>query len=197
MCPSSWTSLPPPPHPTPLGCHRAPDWAVCAIKQFPTNYFTYGMFHCYFLTLSHPLLPPLCSQICSLCLHLYSCPENGYISTIFLIPCYYTIVVFSLPDSLPSNRLYVRPPVICCQNPGVNPGTEHLEPCQSKDKLNMMVGSQFQLQETSFCNLGTWCLTSLLLTLTYIYFIVCLLPPHFHFDSLAWSHLYKALIFDY
>ena len=34
------------------------------------------MFQCYILNLSHPLLPPLCPQVCSLCLHLYSCPAS-------------------------------------------------------------------------------------------------------------------------
>ena len=38
----------------------------------------------YSRNLSHLLLPPLCLQGCSLCLSLYSFPENGLISTIFL-----------------------------------------------------------------------------------------------------------------
>ena len=45
-------------------------------------------FQCYFLNLSHALLPPLCPQICSLYLHLYSCPANRFISTIFLDSMY-------------------------------------------------------------------------------------------------------------
>ena len=36
------------------------------------------------LSSSHRLLSPLCLQVCSLCLHLYSCPANRFISTIFL-----------------------------------------------------------------------------------------------------------------
>ena len=39
---------------------------------------------CSSLHLSHPLLPPLCPQLCSLCIHLYCCPANWCISTIFL-----------------------------------------------------------------------------------------------------------------
>ena len=31
------------------------------------------MFPCYSLNLSHPLLPTLCPQVCSLCLHLHCC----------------------------------------------------------------------------------------------------------------------------
>ena len=42
------------------------------------------MLPCRFLSLSHPLLPTLCPQVCSLCLCLYSCSANRFISTIFL-----------------------------------------------------------------------------------------------------------------
>ena len=42
------------------------------------------MFQCYFLSLFHPLLPPLCPQVFSLCLCLCSCPANRFISVIFL-----------------------------------------------------------------------------------------------------------------
>ena len=31
---------------------------------------------------SHPLLPRLCSQVCSPCLHLHCCPANRFIGTI-------------------------------------------------------------------------------------------------------------------
>ena len=34
------------------------------------------------LHLSHPLLPQLCSQVCSPCLHLHCCPANRFIGTI-------------------------------------------------------------------------------------------------------------------
>ena len=36
----------------------------------------------------HFLLPPLCPQVSSLCLHLYFCPANRFISTIFLDSIY-------------------------------------------------------------------------------------------------------------
>jgi len=42
------------------------------------------MFQCYSFNLSHPLLPSLCPQVCSLGRCLYSCPANRFISTIFL-----------------------------------------------------------------------------------------------------------------
>ena len=38
---------------------------------------------CYSLSVSHPLLPPMCPQVCSLYLHLYSCPTNRFICSIF------------------------------------------------------------------------------------------------------------------
>ena len=42
------------------------------------------MFPCYSLHSSHPLLPQLGPQVCSLCLHLHCCPANKLINTIFL-----------------------------------------------------------------------------------------------------------------
>ena len=102
-----------PPHITPLGCHRALGWAPCIIQQIPPAYVflhqwaqscltlcdpmdcsTPGfhmvmyMFPCYSLHSSHPLLPPLGPQVCSLCLHLHCCPANKLISTIFLDSIY-------------------------------------------------------------------------------------------------------------
>ena len=43
------------------------------------------IFHCCSLSSSHLLLPSLYPQVSSLCLHLYSCPANRFISTIFLV----------------------------------------------------------------------------------------------------------------
>ena len=62
---------------------------------------------------SHPLLPPLCPQVCSLCLRLYCCPTNRFVSTIFLdystYMCEYAIFVFLSYFTL-YNRLWVHPP---------------------------------------------------------------------------------------
>ena len=33
-----WTSLPPTPHPTHLGCHRSLSWVPCATQQIPTQF---------------------------------------------------------------------------------------------------------------------------------------------------------------
>ena len=49
----------------------------------PIIYFTYGNvyeFQCYSLKSSHPPLPPLCPQVCSLCLCLYCFPTDRFIS---------------------------------------------------------------------------------------------------------------------
>ena len=43
---------------------------------------------------SHPLLPPLCLQVCCLC--LYSCPANRFISIIFLESIYMCVNMWYL-----------------------------------------------------------------------------------------------------
>ena len=47
-------------------------------------YIVMFMFQCYSLNLFHSLFLPLCPQVQSLQLHLYFCPANRFISTIFL-----------------------------------------------------------------------------------------------------------------
>ena len=72
MSPRSWTSLPH--HSTPLGCHREPD--LSSLHHRANSHWlsilhtVIRMFQCYSLNSSHPLLPSLCPQLCSLCLHL-------------------------------------------------------------------------------------------------------------------------------
>ena len=51
-------------------------------------YITYICFSATSLIPSHPLLPPLCSQVCSLCLRLHCCPAHRFISTSFLDSIY-------------------------------------------------------------------------------------------------------------
>ena len=51
---------------------------------------------CYSLDSSHPLLFPLCPEDCPLHLHLYSCPSNMFISTIFLNPIYIYVSIWYL-----------------------------------------------------------------------------------------------------
>ena len=57
MLPPSWASLWPPPHPTPLGHHRAWSWAPCALQHFPSS----SLFHtgqCCTYTVPSPHLTP-------------------------------------------------------------------------------------------------------------------------------------------
>ena len=56
------------------------------------------MFSCYCLNASHPLLPILCPQVCSLYLHLHYCPANRFSSIIFLDSIYmhYYMIFVSL-----------------------------------------------------------------------------------------------------
>ena len=49
ISPPSWAFLPPL-HPTPLGHHRAPSWAICATEQLPTSCLFY---ECSSPSLSH------------------------------------------------------------------------------------------------------------------------------------------------
>ena len=66
---------------TPLGCHRAWDWARWVIQQLPTDCL-FHMFQCYSLSSSYSLLPSLCPQACSLGLHLQRCPADKLVITI-------------------------------------------------------------------------------------------------------------------
>ena len=82
-----------PPHP--LGCHRASGCAPCATQRLPISLVVHVV-TCVSqgcsLNSSHPLLPPLCPQACSLCLRLYSCPANRFTSTIFLNSYIYALI---------------------------------------------------------------------------------------------------------
>ena len=91
-----------PPHSTPLGYYRVPDWAPYVIQQLPTSYLFYIWWCiCFNVALSiHPTLsfPTVSASLFSTSVSLfYSCPANRFISTIFLdstYMCYYTIFVF-------------------------------------------------------------------------------------------------------
>ena len=64
--PTSQTPSHPPPHPTPLGHHRALSWTPCAIQQLPTSYqISHSVVYIclsYSPNLSHPPLP-CCAHI--------------------------------------------------------------------------------------------------------------------------------------
>ena len=109
-----------PPHPTPLGCHRAPTLgSVCHTANSHWLSFLHlvmYMFQCYSLESSHPLLPPNCVQKSVLYVCLLCCPASRVISTIFLVldSIYmheYVIFVFLFLTYFPLyNRLWVHPP---------------------------------------------------------------------------------------
>ena len=100
---SLWTSLPPstPSHASRLSqstgrsslCHRANSHWLSVL------HLVMYMFQCYSLNLSHPLLPPLCPQVCSLCLRLCCCSANRFISTLSRFQIYAIIYDICFPFS--------------------------------------------------------------------------------------------------
>ena len=84
----TYTYMPPfkppqPPHPS--RSFHSTELSSCVIEHLPlsVSHLVECVCQCCSLNLSHPLLPPLCSQVCSLLLRLYSYPANKFISTIF------------------------------------------------------------------------------------------------------------------
>ena len=73
---------------TPLCCQRSLDLSSLHHTEISIGYLilhvVMHMVQRCSLTLSHPVLPLLCPQICSLWLHLYCCPPDRLISTMFL-----------------------------------------------------------------------------------------------------------------
>ena len=66
-----------PPHPTPLGCHRALVWAACAIQQIPAGWLCYACW-CIYVSATLSIRPTLSFPDCvhksslnllQLCLH--------------------------------------------------------------------------------------------------------------------------------
>ena len=77
--------------PPPMGFSRQEYWSGMPLP--PLLYYSSYLFYtityicqCYFTNLSHPLLPPLCLKIHSLCLHSFH--ANRFNSTIFLDSIY-------------------------------------------------------------------------------------------------------------
>ena len=64
-------------YPTPLHCHRAPDLNHTANSHW-LFYMVMYMFQWYSPNLLHPLLPPLCLQVCSLYLCIQYCLANRF-----------------------------------------------------------------------------------------------------------------------
>ena len=81
----SWVSSPAS-HSIPLGRHRAWGWTPRVIQQLSILRVKAHICQCSFFSLSHPLLPRLYPQVCSLCLCLLYCPANRFTNTLFLNP---------------------------------------------------------------------------------------------------------------
>ena len=85
-----------------------------------------NIFQCYSLSSSYLLLHPLCPEVSSLCLNLYSCLAKTYISTISYIPYICNTCFFSLSDLLNSvmlKNLQVRlQQYMNCELPDVQAG---------------------------------------------------------------------------
>ena len=82
-------------------------WVLCH-----QCHLEYPIYQCYSLSLPHPLLPQLCPQVHSLQLHLYSCPANRFISTIFLDSIY-----MHCAQSLSHGQTFATPWTVVCQTP--------------------------------------------------------------------------------
>ena len=100
----SLLNLPPTSQPFPPLWVFTEDWFELpeSYRRFPLAilWVVMYMFQCYSLNSSHPLLPPLCPQVCSLCLCLHCYPTNRFISTIFLDSIYIYALIYDICFSL-------------------------------------------------------------------------------------------------
>ena len=91
-----YTYVPSLPPPTPSHPSRVSQSAGLSSLCYTANSLWLSVLHmvvyiCFSATLSifsHPLHPPVCPSVCSLCLCLYCFPANRFISTIFLDSIY-------------------------------------------------------------------------------------------------------------
>ena len=104
----SLLNLPPTLHHIPHFCYRAPSLSspchTANSHQLSILCMVMYIFQCSPLDLYHRLLPPLCPQVCSLCVHLHSCLGRRFISITFLDSIYALIygICLSLSDLLHS-----------------------------------------------------------------------------------------------
>ena len=82
------------------------------------------MLQCWSLCSSHPLLPPLCPQVCSLSLHLPYCSANRFITTIFPFSSVH-LSCSVVSDSLGPHGLHHGRPPCPSPTPGVYPNPCH------------------------------------------------------------------------
>ena len=85
-----WASPPSPSH-APRSSRSAELGSLCypaASQQLPVLHMTVCACQCYPLHLAHPPLPLLRPQVCFPQLHLYVCPANRFLISIFLYSMY-------------------------------------------------------------------------------------------------------------
>ena len=74
-------------------------WTPCILQRISIGFlFLHYMFPCYSLNSSHHLLPQLCPQVSSLCLHLHCCPAHQYYLSRFHIHMLVYNICFSSSD---------------------------------------------------------------------------------------------------
>ena len=96
---------------------------IATSHQLPVLPMVIYMFQCCFVNSSHPFLSLLCLQVCSLCLHVYFCPVNRFISTVFL-ESIYVCLGQACACSAVSNSVTLQPARFLCprNSPGSNTG---------------------------------------------------------------------------
>ena len=128
-------NLPPPsyPHPTRLGHDSMNLSSLCYVAASSLAvclYMVVCIYQYYSLNLSHPLLLPLCPEVHALYLHLYSCPTNRLICSIF-----WTSQVALVVKNLPANAGDIGDlgsiPLLG-RSPGVGNGTPPQHSCLDK-----------------------------------------------------------------
>ena len=99
MSPPSWISLPPSTLSYPSRSSQSTRLGCLCYIAASLQLSVLRMLICVskrsFLSSSHPLLPPLCPPVCSLYLHLSSCPANRVMSTVLLV-CFLVLWKFTL-----------------------------------------------------------------------------------------------------
>ena len=117
ISPSCWASLPPPPHSSRPSRSSELSSLCYALVLWFTHCSVYMSMLCSHLF--HPPLPPLCLQDHALCLCLYCCPADRFISSIFLDSLYALIysICFSLSDLLHYVQTDSRSNHITANNP--------------------------------------------------------------------------------
>ena len=70
-CPASWTSLPPQPHPTPLGHHKAPSWLPAESISDPLNNSAYKQDRQFLSSVNNNPLEVFCCEIIEYRIYTY------------------------------------------------------------------------------------------------------------------------------